>query len=550
MKAEPVLTRRAALAGAGAAGAAMALGGCAQADAAPYPGAMLGPDMGRGHALRDGRMAAATTGPDVHTGLLIAGGGVAGLAAGWRLKQAGFDDFLLLELEDEAGGNARAGANAFTAFPWGAHYLPLPNREGRALIAMLRQFGMVTGTGPDGAPIYDPLQICADLEERLLWNGQWQEGLYPASALGREDRRQRDAFFAAMGAWRHKVGADGRPAFACPMAYSSRDPAIRALDGISMAAWMARNGYTSAPLLAHVRYACRDDYGAEPEAVSAWAGLHYFAGRRAFVAGHSGRYDGDNSELTWPEGNARLTRAMAGVIGGAIRTGHSALHVAAQGDGITAHVLAHRQARRYNVMARGGILAMPDFVARHVAPGVAPVGRFSYAPWVVANITVTRRPEGPGVPLAWDNVSAASDHLGYVVADHQTSAAAEGPSVLTWYTALSAGDPVAQRRGLQGASLRDWQRLIADDLLAMHPDMEGHIARIDVWRWGHAMVRPTPGFLSDPARLAAQAADGPIWRAHSDISGLSLFEEAHYRGCLAAEAAMRRLGHPFESLLT
>ena len=63
------------------------------------------------------------------------------------------------------------------------------------------------------------------------------------------------------------------------------------------------------------------------------------------------------------------------------------------------------------------------------------------------------------------------------------------------------------------------------------------------------MVRPTPGFLTDPARLAVQAAAPPLLHAHSDLSGLSLFEEAHYRGVFAAERAMTTLGHRFESLL-
>ena len=95
----------------------------------------------------------------------------------------------------------------------------------------------------------------------------------------------------------------------------------------------------------------------------------------------------------------------------------------------------------------------------------------------------------------------------------------------------------------------EWQRMVADDLLAMNPDLEGAIQSIDVWRWGHAMIRPTPGFLTNPARLAAEAMAGPIFHAHSDISGLSLFEEAHYRGVLAAEGAMSHLDMPYESLL-
>ena len=63
------------------------------------------------------------------------------------------------------------------------------------------------------------------------------------------------------------------------------------------------------------------------------------------------------------------------------------------------------------------------------------------------------------------------------------------------------------------------------------------------------MIRPTTGFIFGEARARALAVEPPLFHAHSDLSGLSLFEEAHYRGVLAAEAAMRHLGHAHESLL-
>jgi len=70
-----------------------------------------------------------------------------------------------------------------------------------------------------------------------------------------------------------------------------------------------------------------------------------------------------------------------------------------------------------------------------------------------------------------------------------------------------------------------------------------------VWRWGHAMVRPVPGFVSQVAMRQGPMLSPGLFHAHSDMSGLSLFEEAHYRGTAAAEAAMRHVNHPFESLL-
>ena len=149
------------------------------------------------------------------------------------------------------------------------------------------------------------------------------------------------------------------------------------------------------------------------------------------------------------------------------------------------------------------------------------------------------------MPLAWDNVSASSQSLGYVVATHQGPAAIPGATVLTWYLPLSDMAPAAARRMLVERPANDWKRIVRDDLLATNPELDGAIRRIDLWRWGHAMARPTPGFL----RRAGGTDAAPIWSAHSDLSGLSLFEEAHYHGVRAAEAAMTRLGHRHASLL-
>ncbi len=139
--------RRAVLAGGGAVAAAGAVGWAATREA-PIAGTVGGADMARGHRLRDGKFPAPSR--EERTGVIIVGGGVAGLAAGWTLAEAGYEDFTLIELEDETGGNARAGQNAVSAYPLGAHYLPVPNREAKALRHMLTTFGMIKGADASG----------------------------------------------------------------------------------------------------------------------------------------------------------------------------------------------------------------------------------------------------------------------------------------------------------------------------------------------------------------------------------------------------------------
>ena len=42
------------------------------------------------------------------------------------LSKRGFRDFVLLEMEPQAGGNSRWGENEIPRIPWAAHYVPVP----------------------------------------------------------------------------------------------------------------------------------------------------------------------------------------------------------------------------------------------------------------------------------------------------------------------------------------------------------------------------------------------------------------------------------------
>ncbi|WP_367142603.1 FAD-dependent oxidoreductase, partial [Mesorhizobium sp.] len=72
-------------------------------------GELVGASSSIGHRLRDSSFAA--PGEIRRTGIVIVGGGVAGLGTGYRLAKAGYGDFLLLDLEAAPGGNAASGRN-------------------------------------------------------------------------------------------------------------------------------------------------------------------------------------------------------------------------------------------------------------------------------------------------------------------------------------------------------------------------------------------------------------------------------------------------------
>jgi hypothetical protein len=56
------------------------------------------------------------------------------------------------------------------------------------------------------------------------------------------------------------------------------------------------------------------------------------------------------------------------------------------------------------------------------------------------------------------------------------------------------------------------------------------------------MIQPRTGFLWGKSRADAVKHTPPLFFAHSDMSGLSLFEEAHFRGVEGAKGIVQFLG--------
>jgi len=522
-------------AGAGAAGLATAGGFYRWQEITPelhYPG------RSEGHYLRD-RSALPPPTQVFETDIVILGSGIGGLSAAWQLGKLGHEDYLLLD-GPEAFGNAAGSHYGDLACPTGAHYLPLPGPESTHVRAMLADLGILL-RDPDGEkPYYDERFILHGPEERLLRDGIWHEGLVPQDAL---DAAQHTRFFDEMARLRHARGLDGRRAFVFPLALSSNDPAYAQLDRISFARWLDDQGYRSATLRWYLDYCCRDDYGAGLERVSAWAGIHYFAGRFGQAANA-----GENALLTWPGGLAPLAEALASKAGPRRRAGTAAS--VREVDGrveALCFTLEKGQPRTFLVRARRAICAMPLFVASRVVEGIERYGFEAkqhlpeYAPWMVSNFLMRDFPrELPDAQLAWDNVVYGGRGLGYVVSTHQDiRSRPPEKTVFTAYTALSQQTPLEARRWMQSASPAALMELAGSDLKEAYGwTFAPCVERVDITLRAHAMAVPQPGFLANPGLAALRESAGPILFAHADLSGLSVFEEAAWWGCRAAERAL------------
>ncbi|WP_399697480.1 FAD-dependent oxidoreductase [Xenophilus sp.] len=520
----------------GAGAGALALAGC---DATPdIEGGFTGIDVARGHALRDGRWRDAPPAETRRTRVVIVGGGVAGLAAARALRLAGVDDVALLELEDEAGGNARGGRVGGIACPLGAHYLPTPGDDAREVQDLLEELGLRRRVA--GRWEYDERHLCHSPQERLFFRGEWQDGLLPLHGVD-------EATLAQYRRFARRVDALRRAAhFAIPTLRAPLAPLLLELDALPFAAWLDREGLSDPHLRWYLDYCCRDDYGAGLAHVSAWAGLHYFASRHGF---HAPGEDDDGERdavLTWPEGNGWLTRRLAAPLGERLHVGQVAVRIAETRGGVEVDAWDARAQRLVRWQAAQAVVALPVFVAARIVEGAPSflreaAARVQHAPWLVANVHL-RAPlqDRPGAAPSWDNVVYGARGLGYVDANHQALDPTPRATVLSWYrplgpSALDGADVAEGRRRLLDAPWTAWRDELLAELAVPHPDLPRLATRIEVTRYGHAMAVPSPGLLARIGGLPHRA--GRLLFAHADWSGYSIFEEAFTRGHLAGTLA-------------
>jgi monoamine oxidase len=547
-------------------GAAWAAIGCQPAATANahIQGGFTGVQPERGHWLRDAAQSdkgwPAPT-KVFKTRVLIAGGGVAGLAAARALRLQGVDDFALLELEDSAGGNSRSGEVAGLPCPLGAHYLPLPGDDAPEVQDLLEELGLRQRVA--GRWQYDERHLCHSPQERLFFNGEWQDGLLPLQGVGGDTLAQYAKFAHLV----EQTRAAAR--WTMPVQKRALAPVQHALSAITFVAYLDQHGLHDRHLRWYLDYCCRDDYGAGIAAVSAWAGIHYFASRHGFHAPGTESVDREGL-LTWPEGNAWLTRRMAAPLGERLHTGRVVVRIASARHGVEVDAFNTATQTMERWLAQRAVVALPVFVAARVIENPPDFLRAAhrqivYAPWLVANIHL-HGPlhDRPGAAPSWDSVlydeAVGKSGLGYVDATHQSLKSTPGPTVLTHYRALGdfSGDAALGRKWLLERSWAAWRDEIVAELSRAHPDLASKATRMDITRYGHAMAIPVPQIngqigLWPPSNMRGkllkveQYLVRPVlaWErlafAHSDWAGYSVFEEAFTAG---HAAGMHSTNHP------
>ena len=513
---------------------------------ADHPGGSHAPNWGLGHLV--GTRFSKFDEKD-SAEIVIVGGGMGGLCAGWHLLKSGFTNFKILELEEEVGGNSRGflhtpkkGDKSLRA-PWGAHYVTFANSESKDLRSLYKDLGVILSGEDSEAPKYNPDFCCYDLNSRILVKDTWEQGITPTSAFSSSDEVLWKRFEAWVHSYKEKRDADGKPWFAIPSRLSSPDSLF--LDSFSFTELLNKEGFQSETLHWYVRYCMRDDFGTEPEQISAWVGLSYFASRR----GRASNIDNTNV-ITWPEGNAWIVNQLRTRLQKHIFTNQAVLKVETNEQGVVCHTFEGTRGKSRAWHSKAAILAVPGRVYQKLVPNSEVLSFFfsnqQSTPWMIANLEVDQKALEQDCPfgLAWDSVHYQATSLGYVVESHQRQSARSALTLATLYFPFSAENPSETRQWWNNLDRAQQTDFVVAEMERFHPGISDHIKSIDTWFWPHAMPRPAPGnvkALWAEQKKRVKETERRVFHAHSEVSGMSLFEEALDAGVQAAKGALERL---------
>jgi len=242
--------------------------------------------------------------------------------------------------------------------------------------------------------------------------------------------------------------------------------------------------------------------------------------------------------ISQPGGNAHIARGVAALVGEQrIQTGAFVANVKNANDEVHVEFFLAGQPR--TIRAKTVIYAMPRFMAPHIVPellnqGTSEPSAFRYAPYAVANVHVRETPPG----LAFCNETHDDGFLitDFIVGDWAgqavpTQAPLSRPNILTAYAPLLGP---TDRSALLHKPMEYFAEPILDDMERLIPGLSEILTQVDLYRWGHPMLVPYPGFVFSKHRQSARAPVGKIYFAGHETEGISIIDHAFIAGVRAA----------------
>ena len=434
--------------------------------------------------------------------VVVIGGGIAGLAAAWRLRDR---DVLLLEAGDRLGGRVRSDPRGDYWMNYGAHLFPGP---GTYVDALVRDCGLetvpVTG-GMTGLAVGSTVLQGGRVESYPL--------RLPLSA------RERLAFARAGLRIRRAVAEHRRLRSAAPPADT-----LAFEDGRTFGEFLGPLPPAVEAILACAAHRAT----AELSELSAGCGIGLFAlvwgGARSLIA------------RNLLGGAGRLPAALGAALGPRARTGCEVTALEPAGDELIVRCGTRAVRARHAIVAVPAPLAAP-LVAPVAGRAASALAELTYGPFV--SVAVETR-EHTAMP--WDGVYAmATSGRAFDMFTNQAHALRDcggrrpGGSLM-----LFAGGHAA------GALLGEpdeaiTQRFLAD-LHGLFPQSRGVIADATVQRWERGNVYARPGRHRLQAALEGPlGAHGNVHLAGDYFAELGTMETAARTGATAAERVAARL---------
>jgi hypothetical protein len=471
--------------------------------------------------------------PDERVPLVVVGGGIAGLASAYLLRE---HRPVVLEQAPRFGGNSRGEAWRGIDYATGAAYLIEPD-EGSAIALLLDEIGLTADWRVKTTE--DPVVVAGKRYDEF-WDGHSDP-----------DRREQFELLK-----RHFLAvleeAGGLQYPEIPVTDATRRDVIDALDRESFAAYLERiaGGPLHPHLTAAVEHYCWSSFGASSGELGAASGLNFYAAEFGNIC-------------VLPGGNAAVAERLLAHLADAVPAGHLrpgclVLDVRAVADGVVVSYEDHTGMLR-SLHARAAVIACPKFVVGKLIDDLEAerrqaIARLRYRAYLVANVLLDR-------PLAaefYDLFLAGSGEadLANVERDADRQRATD-VVVGTFARAGERGDVLTLYRSFPYEGGR--MKLFDDDALAtfrreMTEQVEGEIlpllgippsavVELRMARWGHPLPVAEKGLIAERVVDALRAP----WRervffVQQDNWALPAFETAVTEALLWAPAVHRLLG--------
>jgi len=463
----------------------------------PAPLAYAGDAPARAHALLwDKADFIASRGglpePLERVDLAIVGGGLAGLASAWQLRQ---HKPIVLEQAPRFGGNARGEAWQGVDYAIGAAYFLKPD-AGTPLDAWFRELELAKicrkhGTG-------DPV-VWQGKRYPDFWNG--------ATDIARKDEFQRVAqhvrdVFRGENGWFYPD---------IPVTNAAHRERIDGLDRITLIRHLEQiaGGRLHPHVEVAIEHFCWSSFGASARELSAASGLNFLAAELGTL-------------LVCPGGNAAvaevlLKRLVATLSLDRLRTSAIVLDVRVRDDGVQV-TYSDVEGKLRALLARAAILACPKFAVSRMLHGIedergAAIRRLRYNAYLVANVFLkgSVRDDFYDLYLLGEgkverDIQRAADRQKVTDVVLATYARPQSDrTALTLYRALPyaggrsqllADDSLRQYRG-------EFEEQIMREILPLVGRAPADVADIRVARWGHPLPVAAAGLIADgvPERL-------------------------------------------------